>query len=860
MVDRTVKVNLIAQVNGYLTGMAKAAAATKATASEAEKLAAKKEAIGTLGRSLLTVGTLAAVGVGLAIKSFADFDAKMSQVQTLSHATGEEMDKLTDSALNLGQAIGFTAEQTADAEIELVKAGVSVKDIIGGALPGALSLAAAGQIDVADATEIATIALTQFKLQGKDVPHVADLLAAGADKALGSVGDLGEALKSGGLVASQFGISLDETVGTLSAFANAGLIGETAGTDLRQLLLKLANPAADAAAAMKKYNIEIYDAQGNFVGLSSLAGQLQKNLGNVDGATRNAALATIFGSRAIAGANVLYEQGAKGIRGWTSNVDDSGFAAQQAAGKMNNLNGDAKKLSAAFQTDLIKSGSSVNGILRSVVQSVTYLVSAVGSVPTPVLAVGIVLGTLTAAVALSGGTALLAVPKYLALKNAMKELTISGGGLAKGIGLAGGAISVATLAVGFFVEQQAQAARTTSELKDSLDQATGATTKYTRAYVAKALAESGAFQAAKEAGVGQKQLTDAILDGGSALDKVNAKINANNTVVTFFSGVGIRAGNARDKIKELSDGVVQAKIDLEDEQKAGVKSADSTNSAADAYQSAADQAKDLADAVQNLTDEINKANGVGQDAVTANADYQKALADTADAVKTAKGGLAENTAAGSANVAMLADLAKKNEDAANAQLALDGNTDAYQATLKAGHDAIVANAIALGATSDQAEALASKIAAIPDQKAIQVLADTSQAATELDKFIKKYALNTLDVVARVTAPNTEIRRAGGGILPGSPSSRDNMLIHAASGEYVTNASSTAIRGNRAALDWMNSGNSISTWDGFARGLGSGGNSSSTSNVTNAPVFNISEVSDARGTAEATLRRLNMVRS
>jgi hypothetical protein len=71
--------------------------------------------------------------------------------------------------------------------------------------------------------------MTQFGLAGKDVPHIADLLAAGADKALGSVADLSEALKYGGLAAHQAGFNIKETVGTLAEFAQAGLMGSSAG-------------------------------------------------------------------------------------------------------------------------------------------------------------------------------------------------------------------------------------------------------------------------------------------------------------------------------------------------------------------------------------------------------------------------------------------------------------------------------------------------------------------------------------------------------------------------------------------------------------------------------------------------------
>ena len=107
----------------------------------------------------------------------------------------------------------------------MAKAGVSTKDILGGGLKGALSLAAAGSLDVAEAAEISASALTQFKLSGDKIPHLADLLAAGAGKAQGSVQDLGAALNQSGLVAASTGLSIEETTGVLAAFASAGVDG-----------------------------------------------------------------------------------------------------------------------------------------------------------------------------------------------------------------------------------------------------------------------------------------------------------------------------------------------------------------------------------------------------------------------------------------------------------------------------------------------------------------------------------------------------------------------------------------------------------------------------------------------------------
>ena len=97
-------------------------------------------ALDKVGTRMVALGAVALAATTVAVKAFADFDQKMSQVQALSHATSAEMDGLSHAALTMGQSIGFSAGQVADAETELVKAGVSVQDILGGGLSGALSL------------------------------------------------------------------------------------------------------------------------------------------------------------------------------------------------------------------------------------------------------------------------------------------------------------------------------------------------------------------------------------------------------------------------------------------------------------------------------------------------------------------------------------------------------------------------------------------------------------------------------------------------------------------------------------------------------------------------------------------------
>lgn len=462
MADRNIVVRLKAEVSGFQSAMSAASASTRKTEDDLARFSENgstslgrlvnsadehKQAWTEAGTAMLGFGAASIAGVGLAIKAFADWDAQMAQVQSLSHAGASDMAALRDAALNMGQSIGFSAVEVADAEIELVKAGISVKDIMGGALVGSLTLAAAGQIQVSQATEIATIAMTQFGLAGKDIPHVADLLSAGADKALGGVSELGWALKSGGLVAHQFGLSLEDTVGTLALFAQNGLLGEAAGTDLRQMLLKLAAPSKTASADMEKLGLVLYNSSGHFVGITSLAGQLHDKMQNLSEAERNAMMAHIFGARSIVGANILYQAGADGVQQWINAVNDSGFAAKQAAGKMDSLNGDMSKLQAAWENGMIQMGSTANGFLRPIVQGVTDVVRSFDELPEPVKGTILAFGAVTGAALGLGGAFLTVVPKFLDTVQGFRQLAADGSKIPGVFGNIGKAATIAAASI-----------------------------------------------------------------------------------------------------------------------------------------------------------------------------------------------------------------------------------------------------------------------------------------------------------------------------------------------------------------------------------------------------------------------------
>lgn len=376
--NKNIVIRLMADTASYEAAMTRAGSTAKTVASGMENTGRKSALIA----SGMTAAGLAVAAFGVAaVKMAADFDQQMSTVQANTGATSAQMDQLRAAAIEAGASTVYSATDSADAINDLGKAGMSVTDILTGGLSGALNLAASDGMAVGDAAEYMANALSMFHLKGSQASQVADTLAAGAGKAVGNVSDFGEALNNCGAQANSFGMDVQETTGVLALFAQNGTIGAEAGTQLNSMLMKLAAPSTEAANTMKELGISAYDAQGHFVGMAKFAGQLQKAEKGLTDEQRNQANATIFGSYAIKAANYLYEAGESGVNKWTKAVSESGYAAEQAAAKNNNLKGDLENLGGSMESLMISVGEGAQGPLRKMVQGLDTLVDAFAGLP-----------------------------------------------------------------------------------------------------------------------------------------------------------------------------------------------------------------------------------------------------------------------------------------------------------------------------------------------------------------------------------------------------------------------------------------------------------------------------------------------
>ena len=285
-------------------------------------------ATGAMARGFAALGAAATIAIADSIRVFADFETSMLRVKAISGATGEEFKSLSDLAKELGSTTAFTAREAAQAMGFLAQAGFEVGEVHQ-ALPKVLSLAAAGQLDLAQAADITASVLRGFGLEASESGRVADVLAAAASKSNTSVEGMGEAFKFAGPVASAMGVSLEETAAALGVLSNAGLKGSLAGTGLRMVLVKMGEDVAGAGGltqaletlntdgvqavveTMKQLDARAGTAAVALTGQMGVLKQLHKEMQSVDGISDRMAETMLSG---IGGSAVKTGSALEGLR------------------------------------------------------------------------------------------------------------------------------------------------------------------------------------------------------------------------------------------------------------------------------------------------------------------------------------------------------------------------------------------------------------------------------------------------------------------------------------------------------------------------------------------------------------------
>lgn len=312
----------------------------------------------SLGSALGIAGKLGAgIGVALGLGSVAsdivsvgtEYQSQLNTMAAVSQAAAGQMDAVRAKARELGNDISLTGTSASDAAAamtELAKNGLTVAQSME-ASKGTLQLAAAAQIDAAQAATIQGQALQAFGLGAQEAGRVSDILAGSANASAAEITDVAQALQQAGTVSHAFGVSIDDTSTAIAMFANAGITGSDAGTLLKTSLLALTDQGKPAQNAIHDLGLTVYDAQGKFVGLPSLIGQLNAASNRMTEEQYQAATATLFGSDAMRFASIAAGKTTEDFNALRESVTRQGQAAEVAAAQTKGLPGALERLANA---------------------------------------------------------------------------------------------------------------------------------------------------------------------------------------------------------------------------------------------------------------------------------------------------------------------------------------------------------------------------------------------------------------------------------------------------------------------------------------------------------------------------------
>lgn len=368
-------VKIRADMQDLETGLKKA---TESIDKESKKWENTLAAVDRTGRGLSTVGagltagvTVPLVAAGLASTKMAgDYEAATNKLQADTDATAQEMEAFKAIASEIGPAYGLSAIDVIGVMDELGLKGMSTSEIMA-TLPANLALAAAAQINVADAGNIAFAAMKQFNLTAEDQAHISDVLVTGANQSSASVTDLADAYSYAGSLATLAGWSFEETTAAIGLMTDAGLTGQKAGTGLRSALSQLLTPTDQQTKLMSELGISIYDASGKLKPAETLMTEFKDA-----GLDTNAAL-TLFGVEGAPAMLALIKEGDK-LPTMTKNLEDSEGAAKKMSDvRMEGLNGSMREMTAEMQNVAVEIGTELLPIIKDVWEAVKPLIPEV---------------------------------------------------------------------------------------------------------------------------------------------------------------------------------------------------------------------------------------------------------------------------------------------------------------------------------------------------------------------------------------------------------------------------------------------------------------------------------------------------
>ncbi len=324
------------------------------------------------GIELVTNALIAGVGAAM------DYEVALDDLSAITGVTGEGLKQLQDvekslrsidvegqKLTNTGTEILGSLKLVGSARPELLEDAKALGEVT----KSAIILQKASGEDLNSSVEALTTTLGQFQLEAGDANRVINELAAGSKVGASEIKDTTAAMKEFGTVAKISNVTTGESVALIELLADRQLKGAEAGTQLRNILTKLASVdilPPQAIAQFNKLGIDINVLKDTTLPLETRLRELSKANGDA------AALSKIFGLENLQAATIItsgipkYEALKKGVEG-------TGEAFKQAAIRSDNASASWENLKNNVNNQLTDSLNGLAGVIQGTGDSLSFV-------------------------------------------------------------------------------------------------------------------------------------------------------------------------------------------------------------------------------------------------------------------------------------------------------------------------------------------------------------------------------------------------------------------------------------------------------------------------------------------------------
>lgn len=358
MADYTLSVKISADVKDFASSLSSVQSSLEATSKKWESLSASLGKIGGTLTKSITVPVVAAATAS--VKNFSEVDKTMRLVKKTMGDTAWVSGDLEKAMKSAASNSVFGMNDAADASKMLTPA---------------MSLAAGTATDLAVVSGGLGNAMKIFADQGLQAGNAADILAKAQGQANTTVQDLLDSMTVAGPIVDSVGWSMKDLAVITDVFGDAGISGSEGATALKTGLARLASPADDATAVMKRLGIEIFNTDGTMKNFTSVQKQLHTAFAGLTQEEQLQAAATLFGKNQMAKWMTLIKASPETVDKYSSALDNcTGSAEDMANALLSGPGGAIEKLKSSLDVLSYTLGDIVGNDIQPFIENITEIV------------------------------------------------------------------------------------------------------------------------------------------------------------------------------------------------------------------------------------------------------------------------------------------------------------------------------------------------------------------------------------------------------------------------------------------------------------------------------------------------------